>query len=182
MRRLVFFLMIAAFTASAQNTQDTLRFSTHFLETRLQIGPGDSEPDHAMINLGVGFGLQYAHVPEHWGWYGSLSFATGPKKDYAGAVCGVVYRPFDTSQKIDIQFYSGVTLACKFDHHLTPRLGLDGGLRIAPGAKANRSKFAWTSLAMGLTNYWDRPFFTMSFSLDLTAVVTGLLFLRLHNF
>lgn len=60
------------------------------------------------------------------------------------------------------------------------KLGLDAGIRIADGAKADRSKFSWMSATLGLTNFWDKPFVTMGLSIDVAAVVAGLTMLRIY--
>ncbi|MBQ6236853.1 MAG: hypothetical protein IJK07_01425 [Bacteroidales bacterium] len=180
MKRIVIIFMFAALCASAQTPSDSASFSKHFLEARMQLGPGDHVTGEVQFNITAAFGLQYAYVPERWGWYSSLSYANFQKSDFIGATGGAVYRLCGKDSKIDFQFYYGLALAVPLHSGFNTKLGLDAGIRIANGAKADRSKFSWMSATLGLTNFWDKPFVTMGLSIDVAAVVAGLTMLRIY--
>ena len=105
MKRIVILFMFAALCASAQTPSDSARFSKHFLEARMQLGPGDHITGEVQFNISAAFGLQYAYVPERWGWYSSLSYANFQKSSFIGASGGAVYRLCGKDSKIDFQFY-----------------------------------------------------------------------------
>lgn len=173
-------LFLSLFVALTANAQDSLsvnqpRFSTYFVESRWQLGPAQKK-EFGQFNLDLGVGLQFTSLPDKWGWYASATYINS---DLQGIHGGIAYRLLGFAHKIDLQFYSG--LSCGFMNffngdpiHIRP--GLDAGIRLSLGAKVKRSRFAWTSVSMGMTNYWDRPFFTFGLSLDITALMAlGLL-------
>ena len=164
--------LFLALNAMAQSPQkmDSTCFSKHFLETKVIYGPGDSDPEHVMMNIALGFGVQYTYLPNRWGWYGGVSYIFGPKQDYTGLTGGAVYRILDATHKIDLQAYSGLSCGLGYSSNLFIKPGLDAGFRIAPGAKAGRSKFAWTSFSIGRTHFYDKPVYTVGFSISLSAI------------
>ena len=170
-------MVLASLVASAQDTlvTESPHFSKYFFETRLQLGPGEKNPGNVMLNVALGLGAQFACVPDRWGWYAGATYvATGYNSDCLGLQGGVVYRLLDSGHKLDIQLYSGLTcgiLNLFESGRKYIRPGLDAGIRFAPGAKVGRKQFAWTSVTLGETNYWDMPFYTISVSMDITAVI-----------
>ena len=176
MKRLLFFaVLLATINAAAQDTlaTDVQRFSKHFAEAKFVIGPVVEQDDFpTQFNVDVGIGIQYSNLSDHWGWYGGLSYIDGKYKDYVGVTGGAVYRISDISSKVDFQVYSGLSLGLGLtnDNLIIKYPGLDAGLRIAPGAKARRSRFAWTSFTIGRTHFYNKPVYTVGFSLSLTAI------------
>lgn len=173
-----FFLILSMIVGLVANAQDSSsvnppRFSTYFVESRWQLGPAHRQ-EFGQFNLYLGVGLQFTSIPNRWGWYASATYITD---DFQGIQGGIAYRLLGPDHKIDLQLYSG--LSCGFmnffgsEPYLRP--GLDAGIRLSRGAKAGRSRFAWTSIALGMTNYWDQPFFTVSMSLDVTAITALLI-------
>ena len=172
-------LLLASVTMQSQDyiSLGESSFSKYFVESRLQFGPGREREDIGQFNIDLGIGAQFSYVPNHWGWYAGVTYVDtkGNKDKYLGFQGGVVYRLLNNNHKIDIQLYSG--LACGLmnlfnEYRLSKKQGLDAGIRFAPGSKAGRSPFAWTSATLGITNYWDRPFVTFCFSVDITAALT----------
>ncbi len=167
--------MLVAINAAAQDTlaTDAPRYSKHFLETKIVSGPVTENDDSpTQFNIDIGIGLQYTYLSDRWGWYGGLSYIDGKYNNYVGVTGGAVYRVTDASSKIDFQVYSGLScgLGLNSDNHLIIYPGLDAGLRIAPGAKAGRSRFAWTSFSIGRTHFYSKPVYTVGFSISLTAI------------
>ena len=172
---LIIVMVLASLIACAQDTlvTDTPRFSQSFFEVRLQLGAGHYGPEEVMLDIDLGIGVQFTRIPDRWGWYAGATYVVS-EDDYLGLQGGVAYRMLDASHKIDIQLYSGLSCGILnlFDSgrkYIRP--GLDAGIRFAPGAKARRKQFAWTSVTLGRTNYWDCPFYTMGISLDITAAI-----------
>ena len=174
------FLLLLSLVGLAANAHDSVavdqpRFSTYFVESRWQLGPAYKQ-DFGQFNLDLGFGLQFTSIPDHWGWYAGATYI---RSDIQGIQGGIAYRILEPGHKIDLQLYSG--LSCGFMNlfdggHLNICPGVDAGIRLSRGAKVGRSRFALTSIAIGMTNYWDRPYFTVSMSLDVTSVM-ALLFM-----
>ena len=167
--------MLITINAAAQDTlsTDAPRFSKHFAEAKFIFGPVVEQDDRpTQFNVDVGIGIQYTYLYDRWGWYGGLSYIDGKYKNYVGVTGGAAYRVSNASSKIDFQVYSG--LSCGFgltsNNHLIIYPGLDAGFRIAPGAKAGRSKFAWTSFSIGRTHFYDKPVYTVGFSISLSAI------------
>ena len=146
MKRTLFLaVMLITINAAAQDTlaTDVPRFSKHFAEAKFIFGPVVEQDDYpTQFNIDVG--------------------VTG----------GAVYRVSDISSKIDFQVYSGLScgLGLNSDNRLVKYPGLDAGLRIAPGAKVRRSRFAWTSFSLGMTHFYNKPVFTFGLSISLTPI------------
>ena len=183
MKRLFFFVVL--FTTINVAAQDTLtsdvpRFSKHFLEAKIGLGPVVEQDDcPTQFNVDVNIGIQYSNLSDRWGWYVGLSYIDGKYKDYVGLTGGAVYRISNASSKIDFQVYSGLSsgFGLTSNNHLHIYRGLDAGIRIAPGAKAGRSRFAWTSLSIGKTHFYNKPVYTIGFSLSLTTIPAASFFL-----
>ena len=176
MKRTLFLaVMLITINAAAQDTlaTDVPRFSKHFAEAKLIFGPVVEQDDYpTQFNVDVGIGIQYSNLSDRWGWYGGLSYIDGKYKNYVGITGGAAYRVSNASSKIDFQVYSGLSLGLGLTNknHLIKYPGLDAGLRIAPGAKAGRSRFAWTSFTIGRTHFYNKPVFTFGLSISLTPI------------
>ena len=185
MKRTLFLaVMLITINAAAQDTlsTDAPRFSKHFAVAKFIIGQVVEQDDYpTQFNVDVGIGIQYSNLSDRWGWYGGLSYIDGKYKNYVGITGGAAYRVSNASSKIDFQVYSGLSLGfgLNSNNHLTEHSGLDAGLRIAPGAKAGRSRFAWTSFTIGRTHFYNKPVYTVGFSVSLIPVpVVGHLLLN----
>lgn len=176
MKRTLFLaVMLITINAAAQDTlaTDVPRFSKHFAEAKLIFGPVVEQDDYpTQFNTDAGIGIQYSNLSDRWGWYGGLAYIDGKYKNYVGVTGGAVYRVSDISSKIDFQVYSGLScgLGLNSDNRLVKYPGLDAGLRIAPGAKVRRSRFAWTSFSLGMTHFYNKPVFTFGLSISLTPI------------
>ena len=183
MKNITFFaILLFALNAMAQNapSADSARFSKHFLEVKFIYGPAVEEDVHeTQFSLDIGIGVQYSHLSDRWGWYGGLAYIDGKVIDYTGLTGGAVYRILNASHKVDLQVYSGLSYGIKMNNHFTIYPGLDAGFRIAPGAKAGRRKFAWTSFSFGRTHFYNKPVYTLGFSIGLTVIpVASILYLN----
>ena len=183
MKQLLFFVVL--FTTINVVAQDTLtsdvpRFSKHFLEAKFIYGPVVEEDVYeTQFAVDIGIGVQYSHLYDRWGWYGGLAYIDGKVIDYIGLTGGAVYRILNASHKVDLQVYSGLSYGIEMNNHLTIYPGLDAGFRIAPGAKAGRRNFSWTSFSFGRTHFYNKPVYTIGFSIGLTVIpVASILFLN----
>lgn len=128
--------------------------SQWFLESKMLVGAGQ-----------VGYGLQGAYVPYHWGGYTSYAVAGSYdeydmpyRTDWFSA--GAVFRPLTYPAAMDFQLYCGVAVG--------DGCGVEYGLRLA---SATRSPFSWFSFTIGgiQTPYYHVV--TFGFSIGITGVV-----------
>ena len=173
MKRLTAILLLLLCVAHQAYAQDSIgnpTFHKFFLEPRIQIGTGHTDPDFlGQFDLSTGIGLQATYINDRWGGYGVLQYIEDWNLQTVGICSGAVYRLTSPNNWVDCQLYGGIAVG--------PRLGYDFGIRLAPRAKVGRKGFCWWSATAGISHQTDYFFLTLGLSIGTASSVTAATFI-----
>lgn len=127
----------------------------------------------------VGYGIQAAYVPKHWGAYASLMGAEGYRtfSDSRGALYddyvhytwltgGAVFRPLLNPYSLDFQLFGGLAMGYGGGAEFGIRLaGLEGG------------HFSWFSGSFGIINTNHDSYITIGISIGISAMMGSIIIL-----
>lgn len=134
--------------------------SAYFLEMTLSFADIDCPEPKIFASQGV----QFSYVPNRWGAYVGGGHGWLADRRYGQMAGGVVLRPVVQPSLLDWHLYGG--LVARYG-----QLGVEVGTRFCAGGLLNPFDFALSSFTFSLQRLPGGTYYTVGFSLDLTALL-----------